>query len=182
MIVEGAFNTDLFIAFIKDLLLNMQPFPAPNSVIVMDNCSIHKAPEIRELIESRYVISFVFWHVKHWPQFSGMRLEYLPAYSPDFNPIELAFSLLKHKLRRNPPPDGSDFTTQEFLYLQTLSIGATTCRAFYHQSGYLWWVFYTSSMCSIVACIRICVQFLPNTEFPFQLSSPVFCLSDKSIK
>ena len=60
MIVEGAFNTDLFIAFIKDLLLNMQPFPAPNSVIVMDNCSIHKAPEIRELIESRYVISFVF--------------------------------------------------------------------------------------------------------------------------
>lgn len=54
-IVEGSFNTDLFMGFIEDLLEKMQPFPAPNSVIVMDNCVIHKAPEIRELIESRYV-------------------------------------------------------------------------------------------------------------------------------
>jgi hypothetical protein len=34
----------------------MQPFPAPNSVIVMDNCRIHKHPSIVELIESRYGI------------------------------------------------------------------------------------------------------------------------------
>lgn len=62
----------------------MQPFPAPNSVIVMDNCPIHKHPDIRELIESR-----------------GMRCEFLPPYSPDLNPIELAFSAMKHHLRRN---------------------------------------------------------------------------------
>ncbi len=54
MIIEGSFNTELFILFIRDLLDKMQPFPAPNSVVVMDNCKIHKAPEIRELIESRY--------------------------------------------------------------------------------------------------------------------------------
>ena len=53
MIIEGSYNTELFISFIEDLLLKMQPFPALMSVIVMDNCAIHKAPEIRELIEAR---------------------------------------------------------------------------------------------------------------------------------
>ena len=67
-----------------------------------------------------------------------MKLEFLPAYSPDFNPIELAFSLLKSKLRRNPPPpEHDDFAVQEFLYMQVFSIPAENCRAFYHQSGYL---------------------------------------------
>lgn len=56
MIVEGSFNTELFTSFIEDLLDKMQPFPGPKSVVVMDNCSIHKAPEIRELVESRYVV------------------------------------------------------------------------------------------------------------------------------
>lgn len=65
-----------------------------------------------------------------------MKLEFLPAYSPDFNPIELAFSLLKHKLRRSPPPNGSDFEVQEYLYMQTFSIGVEDCKSFYHQSGY----------------------------------------------
>lgn len=36
----------------------MQPYPAPNSVIVMDNCRIHKSPRIREMIESRFVLLF----------------------------------------------------------------------------------------------------------------------------
>ncbi len=44
---------ELFTAFIKDLLLKMRPFPAPKSVIIMDNCSIHKSPEMRKLIELR---------------------------------------------------------------------------------------------------------------------------------
>jgi len=52
-IVEGAFNTKLFMDFIQVLLDQMQPFPAANSVIVMDNCRIHKAPEILELITLR---------------------------------------------------------------------------------------------------------------------------------
>ncbi len=39
--------------FIEDLVDKMQPFPSPNSVVVMDNCRIHKAPEIRKLIEAR---------------------------------------------------------------------------------------------------------------------------------
>ncbi len=48
---------------------------------------------------------------------SGLKLEFLPAYSPDFNPIELAFSLLKHKLRRAPPPSTSDFAARGIFIL-----------------------------------------------------------------
>lgn len=57
-IVEGAFNSELFYSFTARLLDQMQPFPAPKSVIVMDNCRIHKHPEILELIESRYVLRY----------------------------------------------------------------------------------------------------------------------------
>ena len=52
-IIEGAFDTAAFYKFIDRTLDRMQPFPAPNSVIVMDNCRIHKHPDIVNLIESR---------------------------------------------------------------------------------------------------------------------------------
>ncbi|KIJ06821.1 hypothetical protein PAXINDRAFT_51870, partial [Paxillus involutus ATCC 200175] len=52
-IVEGSFCTETFYVFIERLLQKMQPFPLPNSVIVMDNCRIHKHSDIQELIESR---------------------------------------------------------------------------------------------------------------------------------
>jgi len=54
-ILEGAFDTSKFLIFIERLLDQMEPFPAPNSVIVMDNCRIHKHPDIVDLIEARYV-------------------------------------------------------------------------------------------------------------------------------
>jgi hypothetical protein len=53
-IVEGSFTTETFAEFIEGLLDKMNPFPGPNSVIVMDNCRIHKAEIIREMIENRY--------------------------------------------------------------------------------------------------------------------------------
>ena len=62
----------------------MNRWPLPNSVLVVDNASIHKVAGIRELVEE-----------------SGMRLLYLPAYSPNLNPIELAFSTIKGWLRAN---------------------------------------------------------------------------------
>jgi hypothetical protein len=54
-IVEGSFTTPLFKVFLEGLLNEMQPYPAPNSVVIMDNAKIHKSPEIREMIETRYV-------------------------------------------------------------------------------------------------------------------------------
>jgi hypothetical protein len=58
-IVEGAFNTESFYEFINRLLDQMQPYPASNSVIVMDNCRIHKHPMILDLIRARYVDVYI---------------------------------------------------------------------------------------------------------------------------
>ncbi|CAA7260824.1 unnamed protein product [Cyclocybe aegerita] len=77
-IIEGSFNKRKFGRFIDGLLDQMNPFPMPNSVIIMDNCWIHKDPDALERIEAR-----------------GMRYLFLPPYSPDFNPIELGFSSIK---------------------------------------------------------------------------------------
>lgn len=52
---EGAFRSDSFKDFILGLLDNMQPYPGPNSVIVMDNCKIHKREDILQAISERYV-------------------------------------------------------------------------------------------------------------------------------
>ena len=101
-IIEGAFNTTTFYKFIERTLDQMQPFPAPNSVIVMDNCCIHKHPDILELIESRYVFFVLVCYVLlNRLSLSGMWCEFLPPYSPDYNPIELLFSAMKYHLRCN---------------------------------------------------------------------------------
>ncbi|KAK2464102.1 hypothetical protein APHAL10511_003889, partial [Amanita phalloides] len=55
-IVEGTFDSNLFYTFISCLLDCMEPFPGSNSVIVMDNCHIHKHPAILDLIESWYAL------------------------------------------------------------------------------------------------------------------------------
>jgi transposase len=62
----------------------MNEWPLANSVLVIDNASIHKVASICEMVEER-----------------GAHLLYLPAYLPDFNPIELAFSTIKVWLHAN---------------------------------------------------------------------------------
>lgn len=129
-IVEGSFTAARFLEFVRGLLDKMQPYPGPNSVLVLDNCSIHKAPEIRELIESR-----------------GMRLEFLPPYSPDFNPIEEGFSALKARLRRNYPHFAYSAATGTtnidrtevlcMLYNTVYSLTAEDAAGFFHHSGYI---------------------------------------------
>ena len=52
-IMEGSYNTASFSAFIGALLNQMKPFPEPNSVIIMDNCHIHKSPEILDMITAQ---------------------------------------------------------------------------------------------------------------------------------
>ena len=82
---QGSFNAVRFNAFVADKLLPlMQPFPAPRSVIILDNARIHR---IREFQGPRTV--------------AGVRVEYLPPYSPDFNPIEKPFAGLKAWMQKN---------------------------------------------------------------------------------
>jgi transposase len=79
MTIEGATDTDVFCAYVSEVL---SPTLSPGDIVVMDNLSAHKAQKVRELIEAR-----------------GARLVYLPPYSPDFNPIERCWSKIKTYLR-----------------------------------------------------------------------------------
>jgi hypothetical protein len=55
-VLDHAFTGDEFIDFIQGVLDRMQPWPLPNSVLVVDNASIHRVPGIRDIVEERYVI------------------------------------------------------------------------------------------------------------------------------
>jgi transposase len=61
----------------------LAPTLRPGDIVVMDNLGSHKSPKVRAAIEAR-----------------GATLRYLPAYSPDLNPIEMMFAKLKALLRR----------------------------------------------------------------------------------
>ena len=80
MVIDGAMNGDLFLAYVEQQLV---PTLRKGDIVVMDNLSSHKRAGVREVIES-----------------AGATLVYLPPYSPDLNPIELAFSKLKTLLRK----------------------------------------------------------------------------------
>ena len=77
--VDGAVNGAVFAAYLDQVL---GPTLRPGDVVVLDNLSVHKVDGLDE-IAKKY----------------GARLRYLPPYSPDFSPIELAFSKLKTWLR-----------------------------------------------------------------------------------
>jgi transposase len=70
----------VFLAYVEQILT---PALRPGMVVVMDNLSSHEVAGVREAVEA-----------------AGCRLEYLPPYSPDLNPIERAFSKFKRLLRR----------------------------------------------------------------------------------
>jgi transposase len=84
-VIKGAFDFEHFWNFIFDcLVLEMTPYPGPNSVMVLDNARIHHNEELRLRMEM-----------------FGLKVIFLPAYSPDFNPIEFCFSQIKSHLKRN---------------------------------------------------------------------------------
>lgn len=95
-VVDKAITGDDFQRFIQGLLLQMNEWPLPNSVLVIDNASIHKVEGIHEMVEEL-----------------GACLLYLPAYSPDFNPIKLAFSSIKAWLRANRARVNQDLELDE---------------------------------------------------------------------
>jgi transposase len=80
MAVVGSTTAAVFEAYVDRALA---PALRPGQVVVMDNLGAHKSERVRELIEGR-----------------GCELLFLPAYSPDLNPIEEAFSKVKALLRR----------------------------------------------------------------------------------
>ena len=112
--VEGATTRAVFEAYVEKAL-------APNlrsgQVVVMDNLSAHKGERVRELIEER-----------------GCELVYLPPYSPDFNPIEQAFSEVKGLLRK------AEARTREVLIeamgAALSAVSAQDASGFFRHCGY----------------------------------------------
>lgn len=79
MVLDGAMHGAAFLAYVEQMLV---PTLKPGDIVIMDNLPAHKPVAIREAIEN-----------------AGATLRFLPPYSPDFNPIEMAFSKLKSILK-----------------------------------------------------------------------------------
>ena len=82
-VFDGPLDNPSFLAYVEQVLV---PTLRPGDVVVLDNLAMHKQPEVQAAIE----------RVGAW-------LRFLPPYSPDFNPIELAFAKLKAFLRAARP-------------------------------------------------------------------------------
>jgi transposase len=80
MVLDGPMNGAAFRAYVEQVLV---PTLEPGDIVIMDNLPAHKNAAIRAAIEAK-----------------GATLQYLPPYSPDFNPIENAFAKLKAILRK----------------------------------------------------------------------------------
>ena len=83
MSVEAATGAAVFHAYLEGVLLPELRRAKPDAVLVMDNLPAHKAPRVRALLDA-----------------SGFAYRYLPAYSPDLNPIEPTWAKVKAGLRR----------------------------------------------------------------------------------
>ena len=82
MTVTGATNTRVLLAFATEVLIPVLKRTRPDAIVVMDNLAAHKAAVVRRALDA-----------------AGISYRYLPAYSPDLNPIERAWSKLKTYLR-----------------------------------------------------------------------------------
>jgi transposase len=112
--IEGAMDTPTFAWYITEQLA---PTLRPGQVVVLDNLSVHKAASIRQVIEARHC-----------------QLLFLPPYSPDFTPIEQAFSKIKAILR------GLGVRTKEALWealrVAVEAITPTDANAWFAHAGY----------------------------------------------
>jgi transposase len=112
--VKGATTKVTFEAYLQHVLA---PTLRPGRVVVMDNLSAHKGGRVKEIVEGR-----------------GCELLYLPPYSPDFNPIEQAFSKVKGILRR-----AEARTRAALIEAMGRSLSAVTARdtrGFFDHCGY----------------------------------------------
>jgi transposase len=107
-------NTDRFAAWVRR---GLAPKLRPGDVVVLDNLWAHKRPLVRELIEAR-----------------GATLVFLPPYSPDLNPIEAAWSLIKKRIRTVAPRTGS--VLRRTAQCAWRVIRARHCQNWYAHAGY----------------------------------------------
>lgn len=111
---DGAMTAARFDLYVRHCLA---PTLRPGQVVVADNLTAHHSPLARAAIEA-----------------AGAELRHLPAYSPDFNPIEEAFSKVKQSLRRAQPRTDDDLRTTTWAAFD--SITATDAAGWFGHCGY----------------------------------------------
>ncbi len=110
----GPMNGELFLAWVKRGLV---PGLQRDDVVILDHLATHKAADVREASET-----------------AGVRLEYLPPYSPDFNPIEKLWSKTKQGLKSRAPS-----TARQLFHAGKAAFAAVTpedCHGFFLHAGY----------------------------------------------
>ena len=95
LVFQGSCNTEVVDTYFAQVLLPTLP---QGSVIVLDNARFHQSPTTARLVEQ-----------------AGCRLLFLPAYSPDFNPIEHLWAAFKTRLRRH-----LHTATKPFLFIANM--------------------------------------------------------------
>ena len=113
-VLDGPISRVAFETYVGEVLV---PELEPGDIVIMDNLPSHKGPRVREMIEA-----------------AGATLRFLPPYSPDFNPIENAFSKLKAHLRK-----AAERTVDGLWNAIGRVIGLFTpdeCRNFFKAAGY----------------------------------------------
>lgn len=120
-IVRGSVDGDVFYTFVEKFLLpHLMPFDGknPNSVVILDNCSIHHLDSVVDMIHEVKAL-----------------VHFLPPYSPDFNPIESVFSKLK-TVMKSIEPEYDDSTDIETIIMTALtSISSTDCIKWTEDCG-----------------------------------------------
>lgn len=114
LVLEGPMNGQTFLAWVEQFLV---PTLSPDDIVIMDNLSSHKGSKVRAAIEA-----------------AEAELRFLPPYSPDFNPIEMAFSKLKALLRK-----AAERTRNALWNTVGNLIGTFTqseCASFFTATGY----------------------------------------------
>jgi len=114
-VIEGAMNGPMFLAYVRQCLV---PTLKCGETVLMDNLPVHKVAGVAEAIQA-----------------AGAMLIYLPKYSPDLNPIELAFSKLKAHLRK-----AAEHTIPRLLRRigrVVTDFSAQECRNFFRHAGYV---------------------------------------------
>ncbi len=114
MIIEGAANGVAFEAYVEQVLV---PSLVKGQIVVMDNLRVHKSARVRQLIEEQ-----------------GCQLLFLPAYSPDFSPIEETFSKVKAFLRRTKAR--TQEALQEALTQALLTVTSQDAQGWFKHCGY----------------------------------------------
>ncbi len=113
-VFDGPINGESFLAYVRQALV---PTLRPGDIVVMDNLGSHKSRAVREAIRA-----------------AGARLWFLPAYSPDLNPIEQVFAKLKTLLRK------AEARTIEAVHDRIgdllASFTPTECANYFRNSGY----------------------------------------------